>query len=119
MRDIQNYEEKLIVIPTPDIEPTIGVIDTLFDERVYFSKWVEYYDMVDDNIPKNSDDYHHGTAVSSIIVDGARLNPWLDDGCGRFRVRHFGVAIGSKFSSFTITKQIKEIIANNKDINRV
>ena len=40
----------------------------------------------------------------------------LDDGCGRFRVRHFGVAIGSKFSSFTITKQIKEIIANNKDI---
>ena len=54
--------------------------------------------------------------MDSIIVDGARLNPWLDDGCGRFRVRHFGVAIGSKFSSFTITKQIKEIIANNRDI---
>ena len=31
-------------------------------------------------------------------------------------MRHFGVAVGSKFSSFTITKQIKEIIAKNKDI---
>lgn len=113
---IQNYEEKLIVIPTPDIEPTIGVIDTLFDERVYFSKWVEYYDMVDDNIPKESRDYNHGTAVSSIIVDGPTLNPWLDDGCGRFKVRHFGVATGSQFSSFSITKQIKEIVTKHKDI---
>ena len=103
-------------MPSPTIEPTVGVIDTLFDKRVYFGEWVEYHDMVDDNLPKNPDDYRHGTAVDSIIVDGARLNPWLDDGCGRFRVRHFGVAIGSKFSSFTITKQIKEIIANNKDI---
>ena len=72
--------------------------------------------MIDANIPKNSNDYRHGTAVSSIIVDGARLNPWLDDGCGNFRVRHFGVAIGSKFSSFSIIKQIKEIVINNKDI---
>jgi len=113
---IQEYQQGTLYMPSPTIEPTIGVIDTLFDKRVYFGEWVEYHDMIDDNLPKNSDDYRHGTAVDSIIVDGARLNPWLDDGCGRFRVRHFGVAIGSKFSSFTITKQIKEIIANNKDI---
>lgn len=113
---IQEYQQNMLHIPSPSIEPTIGVIDTLFDKRVYFSKWVEYNDMVDDNIPKSTNDYRHGTAVSSLIVDGARLNPWLDDGCGRFKVRHFGVAVGSKFSSFTITKQIKEIIANNKDI---
>lgn len=113
---IQEYQQGTLYMPSPTIEPTIGVIDTLFDKRVYFGEWVEYHDMVDDNIPKKTDDYRHGTAVDSIIVDGARLNPWLDDGCGRFRVRHFGVAIGSKFSSFTITKQIKEIIANNKDI---
>ena len=113
---IQEYQQETLYMPSPTIEPTIGVIDTLFDKRVYFGEWVEYHDMVDDNLPKNPDDYRHGTAVDSIIVDGARLNPWLDDGCGRFRVRHFGVAIGSKFSSFTITKQIKEIIANNKDI---
>ncbi|MBA3925694.1 S8 family peptidase [Listeria rustica] len=114
---IQDYQQSTIHMPNPSIEPTIGVIDTLFDERVYFGSWVEYKDMVDDNIPKNANDYKHGTAVSSIIVDGPRLNPWLNDGCGRFRVRHFGVATGSKFSSFTITKQIKEIIVNNRDIN--
>ena len=113
---IQEYQQGILYMPSPTIEPTVGVIDTLFDKCVYFGEWVEYHDMVDDNLPKNPDDYRHGTAVDSIIVDGARLNPWLDDGCGRFRVRHFGVAIGSKFSSFTITKQIKEIIANNKDI---
>lgn len=113
---IKEYQQNMLSIPSPSFEPTIGVIDTLFDKRVYFSEWVDYYDMVDDNIPKTSEDYRHGTAVSSIIVDGARLNPWLDDGCGRFKVRHFGVAIGSRFSSFTITKQIKEIITNNRDI---
>ena len=114
---IQDYQQNMIQLPAPTIEPTIGVIDTLFDTNVYFSEWVDYRDMVDDNIPKSADDYQHGTAVSSIIVDGARLNPWLNDGCGRFKVRHFGVAVGKQFSSFTIVKQIKEIIADNSDIN--
>ncbi len=113
---IQKYQQDQIRIPAPSIEPTIGVIDTLFDECVYFSEWVDYYDMVDDNIPKSQNDYRHGTAVSSIIVDGPNLNPWLDDGCGRFKVRHFGVAAGSQFSSFTIIKQIKNIVAENRDI---
>ncbi len=113
---IEEYQQGTLYMPAPTIEPVIGVIDTLFDKRVYFGEWVEYHDMVDDNLPKTSDDYRHGTAVDSIIVDGARLNPWLDDGCGRFRVRHFGVAVGSRFSSFTITKQIKEIVAGNRDI---
>ena len=113
---IKEYQKDTMYIPNPGIEPTIGVIDTLFDNRVYFSKWVDYHDMVDDNIPKSANDYRHGTAVTSIIVDGPRLNPWLDDGCGRFKVRHFGVAVGSKFSSFTIIKQIKDIIEKNRDI---
>lgn len=111
-----NYTNDLISIPSPVNEPTIGVIDTLFDEQVYFSEWVEYHNMLDDNIPVSSRDFRHGTAVSSIIVDGPTLNPWLDDGCGRFRVRHFGVASGSRFSSFTIIKSIKNIINANKDI---
>lgn len=113
---IKEYQQNTMGIPSPTIEPTIGVIDTLFDNRVYFNEWVEYHDMVDENLPKDSDDYRHGTAVSSIIVDGSKLNPWLDDGCGRFKVKHFGVAIGSRFSSFTIAKQIKEIVASNRDI---
>ena len=113
---IDKYQNDMVTIPAPTIEPTIGVIDTLFDENVYFSEWVEYHDMVSEYIPKNSNDYRHGTAVTSIIVDGERLNPWLKDGCGRFRVRHFGVAVGAEFSSFSIIKQIKSIVLNNLDI---
>lgn len=113
---IEDYQQDIAHIPAPGIEPTIGVIDTLFDTSVYFSEWVEYHDLVDENIPQNPLDYRHGTSVTSIIVDGPRLNPWLNDGCGRFKVRHFGVAAGTQFSSFTIIKQIKRIIADNKDI---
>ena len=113
---INDTVQDVLYMPTPGIEPTIGVIDTLFDKRVYFNEWVEYHEMVDEAIPKQQTDYNHGTAVSSIIVDGPRFNPWLDDGCGRFKVRHFGVACGAQFSSFTIIKQIKRIIAENKDI---
>ena len=113
---IDEYQEKLVTIPAPGYEPVIGVIDMLFDERVYFGEWVEYHKMIDDRLPVSSDDYRHGTAVSSIIVDGPKLNPWLDDGCGRFRVRHFGVASGTQFSSFKIIKFIKSIVEENKDI---
>ena len=113
---LDEYNDGLIHIPSPTIEPTIGVIDMLFDKSVYFGEWVDYYDMVDENIPKTQKDYQHGTAVSSIIVDGPRLNPWLDDGCGRFKVRHFGVAAGEEFSSFTIMKLIKSIVEDNHDI---
>lgn len=113
---ISEYKNNTVVLPTPASEPVVGVIDTLFDERVYFNEWVDYHEMVSDDIPKTSDDYRHGTAVSSIIVDGPRLNPWLDDGCGRFRVRHFGVAVGAEFSSFSIIKQIKSIVLENLDI---
>lgn len=103
-------------IKSPTIEPTIGVIDTLFDNRVYFSEWVEYKDLISDEIQKTEEDYKHGTSVDSIIVDGPSLNPWLDDGCGNFKVRHFGVSLNKGFSSFTIINQIKKIIRENTDI---
>lgn len=114
--DFDFADTNILSIPNPTKEPVIGVIDTLFDENVYFSEWVEYYDMVSEDIPKEASDYKHGTMVSSIIVDGSSFNPELDDGCGRFRVRHFGVAIGGKFSSFSIIKQIDEIVRKNRDI---
>ena len=100
--------DKAISIPSPKNEPIIGVIDTLFDERVYFSEWVEFKNMVAKDISTSPSDYDHGTAVSSIIVDGPSFNPDLEDGCGRFRVRHFGVAAGGQFSSFTILRNINE-----------
>lgn len=105
-----------ITIPKPTNEPTIGVIDTLFDKNVYFSEWVEYKDCIDKNIPREKIDYRHGTEVSSIIVDGPSFNKNLDDGCGRFRVRHFGVAKAKQFSSFSILRSIKKIIEENRDI---
>lgn len=108
--------EESMSIPPPKNEPIIGVIDTLFDKNAYFSDWVDYVEYVNEDIPKMSDDYSHGTAVSSIIVDGPQINPELDDGCGRFRVKHFGVAIGSKFSSFSIMKSIRLAVKENPHI---
>ena len=103
-------------IPEPDAQPTIGVIDTLFDTSVYFSEWVEFHDCVDQQLPRSPRDYRHGTEVSSIIVDGPTLNPEMDDGCGRFKVRHFGVAMEGANSSFSILKAIRKIVKTNQDI---
>lgn len=114
-----NYisDTPVLTIKDPENEPVIGVIDTLFDKNVYFNKWVEYHDMVDKNIPKTSKDYEHGTSVTSIIVDGPSFNPQYDDGCGNFRVRHFGVAVHGKNSSLTIIRNIEQIVEENPDIH--
>lgn len=105
-------------IPDPQNEPVIGVIDTFFDESVYFSKWVDNKDYISD-LEKYQNDLtlrDHGTEVTSIIVDGPRMNPWLDDGCGRFRVRHFGVC-SSRISTIRFVKKIKDIVNENPDIH--
>lgn len=102
-------------IDDPVNEPTVGVIDTQFDETVYFSNWVEYENMVD---PKFEENKRHGTAISSIIVDGPSINPDLEDGCGKFQVRHFAVIGKDKesASSFDIMRKVKKIVENNTDI---
>ncbi|GBG94539.1 subtilisin-like serine protease [Ligilactobacillus salitolerans] len=105
-----------ITIPAPNNEPIVGVIDTVFDQDVYFSSWVDYHNLVSEDIPDVPWGADHGTAVTSIIVDGPSFNPELEDGCGRFRVRHFGVTNGDRASSFSVIKAIKQIIAQNKDI---
>ena len=109
-----------ISIPSPGNEPVVGVIDTLFDENVYFSEWVEnidYLDQIERLTSKDSDcQREHGTEVTSIIVDGPRLNPWLDDGCGRFKVRHFGVCV-DRISTARLVRKIKEIVTQNPDIH--
>lgn len=111
------YKEKQLVtekINKPNGEPVVGVIDTPFNTGVYFSEWVDSYNYVEGIV--NSDDLNHGTGVCSIIVDGPRLNPFIDDGCGHFRVRHFGISPSGKYSSFTIMTQIEEIVKDNPDI---
>lgn len=112
----RSENESVILLPPPKNEPIVGVIDTHFDKSVYFNEWVEYINKIDPNIEIKTEDCFHGTAVSSLIVDGPSFNPKLDDGCGRFKVRHFGVATAGGFSSFTILKLIKDIVAGNRDI---
>lgn len=104
-------------MPSPKGEPTIGVIDTLFDKNVYFSEWVDYKDCLNENLTRESKDYVHGTEVSSIIVDGARSNQKWDDECGLFKVRHFGVAKEGVNNSYDIISKIKRIVSENKDIH--
>lgn len=101
-------------IKKPNNEPYIGVIDTPFNNKVYFSDWVDSVSDIDEII--NDKDLEHGTGVSSIIVDGPNLNPFIDDGCGNFRVRHFGLSPGGKYSSFKIMTRIEELVKDNPDI---
>lgn len=111
----QKYERD---IPKPSNEPTIGVIDNLFDEEVYFSEWVENTDYLEafESIAGRDVSRDHGTEVTSIIVDGPGLNPWLDDGCGRFRVRHFGVCV-DRISVPRLVNKIRKIVNDNPDIH--
>ena len=106
----------VVQIPSPKQEPIIGVIDTPFSKDVYFKEWVTYENMLDENIKLDQDDYIHGTEVTSIIVDGPTINPALDDGCGRFRVKHFGVAKRGRFSSYSILRSIRKVVSQNRDI---
>lgn len=116
LEEQREQEQREHLIPSPADEPVIGVIDTHFNEEVYFHEWVEYVNTLDENIELKARDYFHGTAVTSIIVDGPRGNPKLEDNCGRFRVKHFGVATADGFSSFSILKSIRQIVAENRQI---
>lgn len=124
---VRNEQEE--VLPTleawqaslrpPGNEPVVGVIDTVIDpvgDKLYFADWVEYISMIDADIEISAEDRRHGTAVTSIIVDGPGISPELDDGCGNFRVKHFGVARRGNMSSFKIMKDIEKIIQQNPTI---
>jgi len=103
-------------IHSPSTEPTIGVIDTMFAEEVYFSEWVTFENRLHSSTPIVEADYNHGTSVTSIIVDGPALNRKLDDGCGNFQAKHFGVATANSASTFFIMREIKKIVAENPGI---
>lgn len=110
-----NYSTDIFTIGKPTNEPTIGVIDTFFENSVYFSDWVEVHNEIPDiNITDN--DRLHGTAIDSIIVDGARINPDLDDGCGNFRVRHFSCMTAKGYRSISLINSIIRIVNENPDI---
>lgn len=104
------------MIPPPKDEPIVGVIDTPFYEDAYFKEWVDAHNLIPDHVTVSSAQCAHGTEVSSIIVDGPSLNPDLDDECGRFRVRHFGIFIKNAYSTYEIMNKIKDIVISNPDI---
>ena len=114
--DLQTIEEKEIFsIKEPTNEPTIGVIDSLFSDTVYFSKWVTFVDMINKDLNRDEEDYIHGTEVSSLIVDGARINKEYDDGCGFFKVKHFGILKNGPNNVYDIINKIRLIVEENKD----
>lgn len=111
-------QRDMLNIPKPQNEPTIGVIDTLFDSSVYFSEWVEYEEKLElyEQGFKSEEHYEHGTEVTSIIVDGPQLNPNLEDGCGRFKVKHFGVCC-DRISPTRLMRKIRNIVDENPQIH--
>lgn len=115
--ELKQVAENVSKFPEPTDEPYIGVLDTGFDKRVYFEKWVDYEPRyMEDGVDITEEDKEHGTAVDSIIVDGPSINPKLDDGCGRFRVKHFCIAHHGNNSTFSIMTRIRDIVKNNLDI---
>lgn len=104
--------EKKGELPQPSNEPIVGVIDFPFDCSADFSAWVECGDN-----PEHTTDFRHGTAVTSLIVDAPRYNPSLEDGCGRFRVRHFSVfSENGRVPQFELYNRIYQIVLSNLDI---
>lgn len=115
--ELEQVAKNVSELPKPSDEPIIGVLDTAFDDRVYFREWVDYEERyMRDGADITAEDRKHGTAVDSIIVDGPSINPKLDDGCGRFRVKHFCIAHHGRNNTFSIMSRIKEIVENNLDI---
>lgn len=115
--ELEQVAKNVSELPKPSDEPIIGVLDTAFDDRVYFREWVDYEERyMQDGADITAEDRKHGTAVDSIIVDGPSINPKLDDGCGRFRVKHFCIAHHGRNNTFSIMSRIKEIVENNLDI---
>lgn len=100
-------------LPQPKDQPIIGVIDTNCWQENYFGKWVEINN--DPSYSRNQS-LDHGTAVTSLIVNAPALNPNLNDNCGVFRVRHFGVVNEIKASTFETIKKIQKIVQENRDI---
>lgn len=121
MKLMPKLEEENVIsdnmnISLPKNEPTIGVIDMPFDKNAYFSDWVDDKTEINDLLISD-ESYDHGTMVDSIIVDGPSLNKELDDGCGHFKVRHFGLVQSYMMSSFQIMRNIQDIVKTNSDIH--
>lgn len=103
-------------IEEPTNEPVIGVFDTMFTEKCYFHKWVNFKNLYPEGTLITSRDENHGTKIDFLLVDGPSKNGWLEDNCGRFQVRHFGVALADSVNVELIFNNLERIVAENLDI---
>lgn len=105
-----------VSIDLPSGQPKIGVFDSYFDHSAYFDKWVECVPCLPEGLEITQDDKIHGTKICNLIVDGPRLNSWLEDNCGNFQVKLFEVAVEKKVYFNYIYDNLERIINNNRDI---
>lgn len=104
-------------IEDPSTQASIGVIDTMFEKGCYLDKWVTYVNALEDVADNGTSvDQAHGTTIDSIIIDGPWLNPDLDDGCGRFRVKHYAYATDKTVYFDLLIRDLEDIIRKNADI---
>lgn len=103
-------------ISKPSNEPIVGVFDSYFDKDSYFSEWVECVPCYHKDIEIDYDDMTHGTKVCNLIVDGPNKNHWLEDNCGRFRIKLFEVALRKNVNTQFIFDNLERIVSENPDI---
>lgn len=104
-------------ISNPHDEPWIGVIDSMFDETCYFNKWVSFENLIPLVPTPSEEDKSHGTKVDNILVDGPATNGWLEDGCGHFRVRHYGVALNKRVDEEALLNALEAKIEEHPEIH--
>lgn len=114
VEESDTIEDKL---PKKDINrfPTIGVFDSFTEKKTFYSEYVEEHNLLSKTIIPLDRDYYHGTKIDSILIMGHLLNPYLDDGCGFFRVKHFVVGTEKWIDFETLYKSLERIISDNCD----
>ncbi|QGS51429.1 S8 family serine peptidase [Spiroplasma tabanidicola] len=98
----------------------IGVIDSGMNLDGDFKNFIDSYSKMIE--PNGSTTYEHGNRVASLIIAHDELNDDKDN-LGNFKIRYFEVSSKKSYSKGIATvnmdflsKQLKSIIKNNKDI---
>lgn len=116
---LQDSEGSIRTLPNPDDKiPTIGLLDTGFLPGSYFDGWVSYDgEYLKDYDPKSVKD-EHGTKIDSILVDGDFINKdKYCDGCGNFKVKHFGIIKKFGEPSTTVMERVASIVRKHPSIH--
>ena len=100
-------------LPPPDGAPVIGCFDTMYEKGSYLDPYVTFENLTTDEYLRNPANCIHGTKIDSLLVEGNRLNPDLEDGCGFFRVLHFGVGGSSQIDFAALVMKMEECVSKH------